>query len=385
MRMSAKDPVRVVVIDDSITMRTVYRNLLSGGGDIVLAGEAQDGPSGLKLVQERQPDLVLLDVNMPGMNGLDVLSQLHAMAPRLPVVMCSTLTQRGAAFTLDALFRGAADYVPKPVAQGAAGAAMEEFRALLLHRIRALCLRLPIEVPAVADPVRSMVLQAARPAEPAASGIVVIGASTGGPQALEVLLAAIPAEFPVPVLIAQHIPPLFVPLLAERLQKRCPLRVREAVDGEPLRPGQVWIARGDWHLRVRADAGGSEAGDAPPVHLHLEQDAPIHYCRPSADALFISAARVYGAATLAVVLTGMGSDATDGARAVRLAGGVVLAQDAETSTIWGMPGSVVQAGLANAVLPLGWIATELVRRASHLRNVHLQAEDPAPAHAVRVP
>ena len=385
MRTSTQQPVRVVVIDDSITMRTLYRNLLTGCGDIVLAGEAEDGPSGLKLVQEIHPDLVLLDVTMPGMNGLDVLSRLHEMAPHLPVMMCSTLTQRGAAVTLDALFRGAADYIAKPVAQGAPGVVQDEFRTLLLSRIRALCTRLPMELPAVADPVRSMVLESAQPTQATPPGVVVIGASTGGPQALEAVLTAIPEDFPVPILIAQHIPPLFVPLLAERLQKHCPLRVREAVEGEPLSEGNVWIARGDWHLRIQRDTASTQEQTLSRAVMHLEQDAPIRYCRPSADALFISAARTFAAATLAVVLTGMGSDATDGARAVRAAGGVVLAQDAETSTIWGMPGSVVQAGLANAVLPLGWIAAEIVRRAGSFNKQERPLGASMGKDAVRVP
>ena len=385
MGMSAKQVVRVVVIDDSITMRTLYRTMLAGCADIVLAGEAEDGSSGIKLVQELRPDLVLLDVTMPGMNGLDVLSRLHAISPRLPVMMCSTLTQRGAAVTLDALFRGAADYVAKPIAQGAPGVVQDEFRALLLSRIRALCTRLPLELPVAIDPVRSMVLEAAQPLQPIAPGVVVIGASTGGPQALEVVLSAIPADFSVPILIAQHIPPLFVPLLAERLQKQCPLRVREAVEGVSLCEGNVWIARGDWHLRIQASEADAPSQEHPRAVMHMEQDAPIRYCRPSVDALFISAARTFGAATLAVVLTGMGSDATDGARIVRAAGGTVLAQDAKTSTIWGMPGSVVQAGLANAVLPLGWIATELVYRAGRLHKQGASFSDTPCKDAVRVP
>jgi two-component system chemotaxis response regulator CheB len=362
MGMIAKHPIRVLVIDDSITMRTLYRNMLSGWDDLILAGEAKDGPSGLRLAQELHPDVVVLDVNMPGMDGLEVLSQLHAMAPRLPVLMCSTLTQRGAAVTLDALFRGAADYVAKPQAQSAPRAALEEFRNLLLTRIRALCARLQQDLVVGPVPVRDSAPDAAIAAESAPVGVVVVGASTGGPQALEAVLSALPADFSAPILIAQHIPPLFVPLLADRLQKCCPLRVREAAVGEPVCAGSVWIARGDWHLRVRADAASVSTGMLPQARLHLEQDAPIHYCRPSADALFVSAAQTYGAATLAVVLTGMGSDATDGARAVRASGGSVLVQDAGSSTIWGMPGSVAQAGLANAVLPLDSIAAEMVRR-----------------------
>jgi two-component system chemotaxis response regulator CheB len=382
MPTPASLPIRVVAIDDSLTMRHMYQRILSSCPDIALIGMAGDGASGMEMVHALNPDLVLLDIDMPGMDGLAVLSRLREQIPRLPILMCSTLTQRGAAITLEALFRGAADYVAKPQVHVTPQAALESFRTPLVERIRALGARACREKAANADrmPARQQIQQQRTELLPSAVGVVVMGASTGGPQALEQVLSPLPADFPVPVLVVQHIPPMFVPLLAERLQKNCRLQVREAAEGAPLQAGSVWIARGDWHLRlVVTERGWNQSGGNDEVVQHISQDAPMHYCRPAVDALFVSAAETYGAAALAVVLTGMGSDATDGARAIHVAGGTVLVQDAATSTIWGMPGSVAQAGLADAVLPLDQIAGELVRRTCALASVQPYSDQEANA------
>ncbi len=373
MSTPSKAPIRVVAIDDSSTMRHMYQKVLSGCPDITLVDMAKDGASGMEMVYTLRPDVVLLDIEMPGIDGLDVLSRLRERIPQLPVIMCSTLTHRGAAVTLEALFRGAADYVAKPHLQTTPQAAMESFRTPLIERIRALGARVrPGSLTSIAQaPLRQLRMEStSNPIE-----VVVLGASTGGPQAIEQVLCRLPENFPVPILIVQHIPALFVPLLVDRLQKYCPLKILESAEGAPLQPGTVSIARGDWHLRIAIAAPlrsqsifqkHSETVD--PVEQRqfavqrLTQDAPIHYCRPAVDALFFSAAEIYGAAAIGVVLTGMGSDATEGCRAIRAAGGTVIAQDAATSTIWGMPGSVVQAGLAHAVVPLQEIADEMVRR-----------------------
>ncbi|HUZ04362.1 MAG TPA: chemotaxis-specific protein-glutamate methyltransferase CheB [Acidobacteriaceae bacterium] len=381
MQTPASSPIRVVAIDDSFAMRHMYQMILSPCADMDLIGMASDGPSGLEMVHALNPDLVLLDVNMPGMDGMVVLSKLHEQIPHLPIIMCSTLTQRGAAVTLEALYRGAADYVAKPNVQGTPQAAMEAFRAPLVERIRALGAR--VQRGRIGEPSQSIPTRQLR-RDPSPSGaieVVLIGASTGGPQALEQVLRSLPADFPVPVVVVQHIPPMFVPLLAERLQKNCRLQICEAAEGTVLQAGMVWLARGDWHLRLVAVERWKRQGNSSTIQAvqRLSQDEPIHYCRPSVDALFLSAAETYKAAALAVVLTGMGSDATDGARAICAAGGTVLAQDAATSTIWGMPGSVVQAGLAHAVLPLDQIAGEIVRRVcattSMQKNIGLDTLD----------
>ncbi len=384
MPTPASLPIRVVAIDDSLTMLHMYQKILSSCPDIALIGMAEDGPSGMEMVHALNPDLVLLDIDMPRMDGLTVLSRLREQIPRLPILMCSTLTQRGAAITLEALFRGAADYVAKPQVHVTPQAALESFRAPLVERIRALGACACREKAANADmiPARQQIQQQRVEPSSRVVGVVVMGASTGGPQALEQVLSSLPADFPVPVLAVQHIPPMFVPLLAERLQKNCRLQVREAAEGTQLQAGFVWIARGDWHLRLAAVAHLEwQEHAALRVVQRLLQDAPLHYCRPAVDALFLSAAETYGADALAVVLTGMGSDATDGARAIHAAGGTVLVQDAATSTIWGMPGSVAQAGLADAVLPLDQIAGEIVRRVC--MGASVQSHSGQGANAVR--
>ena len=196
-----------------------------------------------------------------------------------------------------------------------------------------------------------------------APSVVVVGVSTGGPAALDVLLPALPANFPLPVLIVQHMPELFTRLLAERLGPRCALRVAEAAEGDAVRPGHISIARGNWHLEVLASSSTRQ-----PATIHLTQAPPEKHCRPSVDVLFRTAVNAYGSAVLALVLTGMGSDGLDGARLIRAQGGTVLAQDQQTSTIWGMPGAVATAGLAQRILPLQEIAPELIRLAGASRG-----------------
>jgi two-component system chemotaxis response regulator CheB len=216
--------------------------------------------------------------------------------------------------------------------------------------------------------------------------VVVIGLSTGGPSALEQMLPRLPSSFPVPVLIVQHMPKLFTGALAERLDKCCALRVRQAYDGDAVMPGTVWLAPGDSHMEVAARRVGFGIGDAilkgRGARVKLHQQEPLNHCRPSVDYLFHSAARLYGAATLALMMTGMGADGLDGARAVHEAGGVVLAQDEATSAVWGMPGRVADAGIADAVLPLAAIAGELRQRVNVGRPMRLATGEHAVTTAV---
>ena len=355
-------PIRVVAVDDSAVMRSLLRAALSSCAQVELVGMAQDGREGLEVIERLNPDVVLLDVEMPRMNGLEVLAEIRGRRLRARVIICSMLTRRGASITLEALASGAADYVAKPMAQNA-DEGMATLRRELLPKILALfppegwyC---PVEFSA-----RSSIL----PARPQLSGtpapgVLVIGVSTGGPAALEKLLPALPADFPLPILVAQHMPRLFTALLAERLNSLSRLTVREAEPSAQLQPGVVYLARGDWHLEIARTSGRSA--------LRVHQDYPAEHCRPSVDLLFRSAASVYGAGALAVVLTGMGTDGLDGCRAVRMAGGRILVQDRQTSTVWGMPGAVAGAGLADQVLPLEAIAGEIARLAACQANREL--------------
>lgn len=353
----AQGRTRILIADDSAVMRSLLRSVISSDPGLELVGTAADGESALRAFETLRPDLVLLDVEMPVMNGLETLRRLRARHPRLPVIMCSSLTQRGARVTIEALASGASDYVAKPAGQANLAAATRALTQDLLPKIHALApdtvpgfMPPPRQAPAAVIPVRGPARLSAPPA------VVVIGVSTGGPAALDIVLPSLPANFPLPVLIVQHMPELFTRLLAERLAQRCRLRVTEGAEGDAVRPGHIYIARGNWHLEVLAAA---RAG-LPPT-LHLTQAAPENHCRPAADVLFRSAAAVYGAGVLAVVLTGMGSDGLAGARTIQAQGGTILAQDEATSAVWGMPGAIARAGLAQRILPIQSVAAEIVR------------------------
>lgn len=349
--MTTGERKRILVVDDSATMRNLLRLVIAQDASLEVVGTAASGESVAALVASLRPDLVLLDVEMPGMDGLDTLKSLRARGERMPVVMCSSLTQRGAQVTIEALTAGASDYVAKPAGQAGPQSAMQALARDLLPKIHALIRPEQVRI----EPRMQTVFEEPRlPSRHLAPAIVAIGVSTGGPQALEKVLPWLPPKFPVPVLVVQHMPELFTRTLAERLDGRCLTRVREARDGEMLREGTVYVARGNWHMEVLPAIPGSAAS------LHLTQAPPEHHCRPSVDVMLRSVAAVFGSGVLAVQLTGMGSDGLAGCRAVRAKGGMVLAQDEATSAVWGMPGVVVQAGLAQKVLPIQRIGDAIV-------------------------
>ena len=353
-------------------MRSLLRSVVSANSSLEVAGTAADGASALGLLDTLRPDLVLLDVEMPVMDGLVTLRQLRSRGHRMPVIMCGSLTQRGAKVTIEALAGGASDYVAKPAGQSGREAAMQALSLDLIPKIQALTGQPQASLPTVAaglvaaGPARNslahsmLTLPAAPPfkTQPisATPSVLAIGVSTGGPSALDLLLSALPAAFPLPVMIVQHMPELFTSLFAERLNSRCRVPVCEAAEGDAVRPGTVYIARGNWHMEVLA-----AARQGMPATLHLSQGPLENHCRPAVDVLFRSAASVYGPGVLAVVLTGMGSDGMAGCRTIRGQGGSVLAQDQATSVVWGMPGAVATAGLAHKVLPLTAIAPEILR------------------------
>jgi two-component system chemotaxis response regulator CheB len=370
-----KRTLRVLAADDSAVMRSVLWKLFlmhaedktSELPQMELYGVARDGVECLEQMRQLHPDVLVLDLEMPRMNGLELLDRLRVENPALPVIMCSAYTEHGARSTLEALARGASDYVTKPSEQRDFATAMQSLSQQLLPRIAALAKELRYEENrgrsnASDGSQREKSVEAASktlsPIE-----VVVIGLSTGGPSALEQLLPKLPKDFPVPVLIVQHMPKLFTGALAERLDKCCALRVEQAYDNAMIRPGTVWLAPGDAHMEVaprrtmvdEVDRGSGVLGS----RVRLHQQEPLNHCRPSVDYLFFSAARMYGAGALALVMTGMGADGLNGARAVYDGGGVVFAQDEATSAVWGMPGRVSEAGIASATLPLWGIASAL--------------------------
>lgn len=346
--MTIPQRTRVLIVDDSAVMRSLLRSVVGSDPLLDVAGTAVNGADALEAVKTLQPELILLDVEMPVMDGLETLRRLQAEGCPTPVIMCSALTQRGARVTVEALSRGAADYVTKPAQQASREQALARLAAELLPKVHVLTRRRTEERKAPAAPraAPSTILEVPR--------VLAIGVSTGGPVALERVLPALPSNFPLPVLVVQHMPELFTQLLADRLDSLCRIRVRGAVDGAVIRAGEVVIARGDWHLEVKPAGGGT-------MLQRISQGPTENHCRPSVDVLFRSCGTAYGAQVLAVVMTGMGSDGLAGCRALRKAGATVLAQDEASSAVWGMPGAVAQAGLAQRVVALDEMAGEILR------------------------
>ncbi len=348
--------LRVLIVDDSVVIRRILTDIISGDSDLEVAGVAANGRIALDKIPQVNPDIVTLDIEMPEMDGLQALRELRKNYPRLPVIMFSTLTERGATATIEALSLGASDYVTKPANVGKVGEGMTRVRDDLIPKIKALCGR---AVKISAQPIRSPARQVPAPKLPVRSGprrveIVAIGTSTGGPNALAELLPCFPANFPVPVLIVQHMPPVFTKLLADRLAAKCLLAVVEGRTGDELSAGKIWIAPGNYHMSIQKMPLGTR--------IKLNQEPAENSCRPAVDVLFRSVAEIYGAAALAVVLTGMGQDGLRGCESVREAGGQILVQDEASSVVWGMPGFVSRAGLADKELPLQAISAEIVQR-----------------------
>lgn len=343
--------LRVLVVDDAAVVRRQVSMLLGSDPGLEVVATAPNGRIALAKVEQFQPDVVLLDLEMPELDGLETLKLLRQRDPELAVVMFSALTERAGVLTLEALALGARDYVTKPTSAGGLNVTVEAVREELVRKLKALNVRAPSVAPA---PIPVPRVSPPRPLTPARVEAIVIGASTGGPGALVRVVSALPADLPVPVFIVQHMPPLFTRLLAERLQGVSPLTVREAVTGASVQAGEIWVAPGDFHLALCRDAAG--------VRLLTHQGPAENACRPAVDLLFRSAADVYGAGVLAVVLTGMGQDGLRGCRRVAEAGGQVVVQDPATCVVGSMPGAVEQAGLADAVVPLDAVAPELVRR-----------------------
>jgi len=347
---------RVLIVDDSVVIRKILSDTLSEDPAIQIVGTASDGRIALAKIAASTPDLVTLDVEMPVMNGLEALAEIRKLYPKLPVIMFSTLTERGAEATLDALALGASDYATKPSNIGSPAAAIERVREELIPKIKALCHREP-RFTAFA-PVSPRPASFRAPINRRIE-IVAIGTSTGGPNALAQVIPAIPKDFPVPIVTVQHMPPIFTRLLAERLCSDSQIHIEEARAGERLLPGRAWIAPGDFHMTV-----ARKGFDA---FLEINQGPPEHSCRPAVDVLFRSVAAAYGPSVLAVVMTGMGSDGVLGSQRIREAGGEVIIQDEASSVVWGMPGLTYAAGQTDGVYPLSLLGMEIVRRVTQSR------------------
>ena len=338
-------PIRVLIVDDSVVARRALSDALSSVPEIEVIGTSSDGRLALARMAMVRPDVVTLDVEMPGMDGLETLTEIRKRYPEVKVIMVSSLTERAARTTLDALTLGAVDCIAKP--SGAPGAAsFVQIRELLIAKILAFVPRPPTGV--IRPPQRFEVKMSN------SINVIAIGCSTGGPNALTTLLQALPTPLPVPVVIVQHMPPVFTQQLARRLAVVTNSDVAEATDGEVLAPGMVRIAPGDFHMTARREGIF--------VKVALNRDNQENSVRPSVDVLFRSVAEAYGPHTIAVVLTGMGQDGLRGCQHLREVGAQVVVQDEATSVVWGMPGFVARAGLAHAVLPLDELGNEIMQR-----------------------
>jgi two-component system chemotaxis response regulator CheB len=357
-------PIRVLVVDDSVVIRKVLCDVLATDPAVQVAGIASDGRIALARIAQLNPDLITLDVEMPNMSGLETIVEIRKHHPKLPIIMFSTLTERGASTTLDALALGASDYVTKPSNTGSLDVTMARIKQDLLPKIKGLCGRPQLSKIPNATPVsqKGIAARAAPPPPAVRVDVLAIGTSTGGPNALAELLPAIPGNFPIPIVIVQHMPPLFTRMLAERLNKQSAIDVHEGEPGKILEPGHAWIAPGDYHMTVERHANG--------VRLAVNQEPPENSCRPAVDVLFRSVAATFGPNTLAVVLTGMGADGVLGSQMVRERGGRVYAQDEASSVVWGMPGQVAAAGLSDGTYALNSMAGEIIRRVAMKRGLN---------------
>jgi two-component system, chemotaxis family, protein-glutamate methylesterase/glutaminase len=359
---SQGQPYRVMIVDDSAVIRGLVTRSLEADPQVQVVASVSDGRMAINALARHDVEVVVLDVEMPVMDGLTALPQLIAAKPDLKVIMASTLTRRNADISLRALRAGAADYLAKPTSTGLANAT--DFKQELLAKVKALgqarrkAAGRPLPTRTEASPRPD---QAARPEAPPRAAAprpitlraaarepfeaLAIGSSTGGPQALFEVLGAIRSTVTRPIFVTQHMPATFTTILAEHIARSTRWPAAEAVDGEPVRAGRVYIAPGDYHMVVDGGKGGEKL-------LHLSRAPAENFCRPSVDPMLRSLAQAYGRRLLCVILTGMGSDGRKGGEAVIAAGGSVLAQDEATSVVWGMPGAVASAGLCSAVLPL---------------------------------
>ena len=371
--------IRVMVVDDAVVVRSLLSRWIEEEPGLTLVAALRNGREAVEQLEAVNPDVVVLDVDMPELDGISTLPKLLQKRRDLAVIMASALTRDHAEVTMRALALGAADYIPKPTAEEGGVITSASFQRDIIAKIRALGGRgnRPLHSPHARRPAHPVTRRLGgavqrtmkwrtptdeagqpefelRPFSPVPPRVLLIGASTGGPQALTRLMSRLaPVIEAAPVLITQHMPATFTTILAEHLSRTSTRPVREAIHGEPVLAGTIYLAPGGRHMKVARQDGTAV--------IVLDDGPPVHFCKPAVDPLFASAADVWGAWNMALILTGMGTDGTDGAASIVEAGGSVIAQDEATSVVWGMPGSAVHAGVCAAVLPLDQIAPKVVR------------------------
>jgi two-component system chemotaxis response regulator CheB len=357
-KLAPGERIRALVVDDSVIIRRLVTHALGEDPQVEVVGSAANGAIALKMIPLVRPHVVTLDIEMPEMDGLETLRNIRKLYPELIVIMFSTLSERGASVTLEALTLGANDYVTKVANSGSLDQSMARLRSELVPKFKQFFALgpEPVPPPVVRNPISNGAISVPRtnvfkPRIPCQA--VAIGVSTGGPPALATLMPMIPADFRQPIFIVQHMPPVFTRLLAERLQTLTKLRVREAAEGMVVEPGNVYIAPGDYHMKI--------VRRSTSIVVTLDQAEQENSCRPAVDVLFRSVADVYGGSAMAVILTGMGRDGLRGIERMRAQGSYVVAQDEASSVVWGMPGAVVTAGLADSVVDLKCVVPEIQR------------------------
>lgn len=384
------DPIKVMVVDDAVVIRGLLTRWLGDDKGLKVVSSHRNGKLAVEDIEKSNPDVVVLDIEMPEMDGMTALPLMLAKKRDLVVIMASTLTRRNAEISLKALSLGAADYVPKPESNSEVTTSVD-FRRELIEKVKALGARAirmrgpartmraetragkttqpvrPVSARPVTD-TRASFRGAAQPAAAAAAApkfktrpyssarprILAVGSSTGGPQALQEMMKEVgTAMNDVPVVITQHMPPTFTSILAEHLGKAALRPSKEGEDGEVLKPGNIYVAPGGKHMIVEKDAGA--------VKIRLTDGPPVNFCKPAVDPLFDSVAKAYGSASLAVILTGMGHDGADGVKTIASGGGSIITQDEATSVVWGMPGAAAATGVCCDILPLNQIGPKVSR------------------------
>lgn len=377
--MAGDNPYRVMLVDDSAVVRGLMSRWMQEDSEIEVVASVSNGLIAVRQVERTPVDVIIMDVEMPEMDGLTALPKILALAPDVKVIMASTLTLRNADISLKALQAGAADYIAKPTAMRDA-TTVQEFQRDLIERVKSLGAAArrrrggapaaratnPAAAPAARPPIAARTGEtAAKPADKSLySGSIVlrngailppkilaIGSSTGGPQALFQVFGQLKNKVRLPIVITQHMPPTFTTILGEHLARVSGMPAAEAVDGEAVQGGRIYVAPGNWHMTIQQDGTRRI--------IRLNQDPPENFCRPAVDPMFRSLAKVYGSGVLAVILTGMGSDGLKGGQVLVEAGGTIIAQDEPTSVVWGMPGAVATNGLCSAVLPIDKIAAHI--------------------------
>tara|TARA_Y100000031_G_scaffold156876_1_gene213749 strand:+ start:2712 stop:3803 length:1092 start_codon:yes stop_codon:yes gene_type:complete len=346
--------INVLIVDDSAVVRGLITRMISDDPNVVVVDTVANGSLAVKSVKKRDVDVVVLDIEMPVMDGLTALPEILAVDPTIKVIMASTLTLKNAEISLKALEAGASDYIIKPSSSREMTGG-KDFQHELLEKIKHLGqskLGLKSGRTTAAKPaIKSGTVIKLRPTPSIRPKprILVVGSSTGGPQALFTFFKSLEGKLSIPALVTQHMPPNFTKILAEHLTRIAGIPAEEATDGEPVRPGQIYVAPGDHHMLIQNDGNQTE--------ISLNQAPPENFCRPAVDPMLRSVAEIYGPKALVVILTGMGYDGLKGGEAIIASGGTIIAQDEKSSVVWGMPGAVASAGYCTAVLPLNELAS----------------------------